>query len=608
MLALLILGSAIPMRAQDPKPQSGSGEEKELAELLSIMQEETAVATKTRMNSDYVPGIVTVLHGDELEALGIATAWEALGLVPGIQAIRDGRSSPSTIVRGIDFPFNSGNIQILINGIPLTREDAGINASALLIPVEQIDRIEVIRGPGSVIYGNFAFMGLVNVITRDEGTRAFARLDSSVALTGGARLGFKSAEGRSKTSFSLSRYTSDDAPAATPNSGDDRWFGLFAAQRGGFSVNAQLVTREFGTPAPPAATYTEESWAVEGRYRRDFGKLNATARVAYLANDIDNQTSSLVGDLVKAGADFVWTGLAHQSWFASAERSQSTIDEAFHTFPPPPGRPPVRTLLATDKERTITGVTLQDTIDIHARVNVTVGARFDSYSDLDDRVTPRLAIVWRATDRHILKAQYAEGYRPPTFFELYSPRLPAARYPFEVNATTELNYVYRATDMVGRATLFHSTISDMIRPGGFVTPGDTIAKGFELEWTQQVTPAVKVDANLSRTTTEDARINFAPNAVSPEWLGNLSLLWRPVAGIVVGGRLNHIGDRPNGDGYDTVDFTASRQDLILPGLDLRAGVKNVLDDDVTYQMSVPQGVVTTTFPGRTFFVQLSWRR
>jgi iron complex outermembrane receptor protein len=608
MLALLILGSAIPMRAQEPKPQSGSGEEKELAELLSIMQEETAVATKTRMNSDYVPGIVTVLHGDELEALGIATAWEALGLVPGIQAVRDSRSSPSTIVRGIDFPFNSGNIQILINGIPLTREDAGINASALLIPVEQIDRIEVIRGPGSVIYGNFAFMGLVNVITRDEGTRAFARLDSNVALTGGARLGFKSAEGRSKTSFSLSRYTSDDAPAATPNAGDDRWFGLFAAQRGGFSVNAQLVTREFGAVGPPAATYNEESWAVEGRYRRDFGKLNATARVAYLANDIDNQTSSLVGDLVKAGADFVWTGLAHQSWFASAERSQSTIDEAFHTFPPPPGRPPVRTLLATDKERTITGVTLQDTIDIHARVNVTVGARFDSYSDLDDRVTPRLAIVWRATDRHILKAQYAEGYRPPTFFELYSPRLPAARYPFEVNATTELNYVYRATDMVGRATLFHSTISDMIRPGGFVTPGDTTAKGFELEWTQQVTPAVKVDANLSRTTTEDARINFAPNAVSPEWLGNLSMLWRPVAGIVVGGRLNHIGDRPSGDGYDTVDLTASRQDLIIPGLDLRAGVKNVLDDDVTYQMSVPQGVVSTTFPGRTFFVQLSWRR
>ena len=65
-----------------PIQQQQKGEEKELAELLSIVKQETDVATKTRMNSDYVPGIVSVLEGDDLEALGIATAGEALGLVP----------------------------------------------------------------------------------------------------------------------------------------------------------------------------------------------------------------------------------------------------------------------------------------------------------------------------------------------------------------------------------------------------------------------------------------------------------------------------------------------------------------------------------------------
>src|SRR3954465_8989202 len=104
--ALLI---ALPLFAIDADQQQQKGEEKELEELLSIVQQETDVATKTRMNSDYVPGIVTVLEGDELEALGIANAGEALGLVPGMQAMRDDRGSPSVIVRGFDFPFNSGN-------------------------------------------------------------------------------------------------------------------------------------------------------------------------------------------------------------------------------------------------------------------------------------------------------------------------------------------------------------------------------------------------------------------------------------------------------------------------------------------------------------------
>ncbi len=161
-----------------PRSARAQTDDKELEDLLSVVQQETQLATKTRMNSDYVPGIVTVLDGNDLEALGVTTAGEALGLIPGIIYQRDRNGVPNVIVRGLDFPFNSGNIQIQINGIPLVRADAGFNSAALLIPVEQIDRIEVIRGPGSVVYGDYAFMGLVNIITRGEGTRAFGRVSS----------------------------------------------------------------------------------------------------------------------------------------------------------------------------------------------------------------------------------------------------------------------------------------------------------------------------------------------------------------------------------------------------------------------------------------------
>src|SRR5206468_566020 len=161
--------------------------------------------------------------------------------------------------------------------------------------------------------------------------------------------------------------------------------------------------------------------------------------------------------------------------------SNSTIDQAFHASPPPPGQPPTpAVLLASNVDRKITGVMLQDRIDVSDKVSVTLGARRDSYSDLQSRTTPRLSVVWRASDRHIFKAQYAEGFRPPTFFELYETPPPGSvpRYYFEANATTELNYVYRAPGRVARATLFHEVISNMIRPGGFITDPNARANGF----------------------------------------------------------------------------------------------------------------------------------
>ena len=82
LAALLAVPAAAQQTAQvEPEP--------ELEDLLAILQEETAVASKARMNADFVPGMVTVLHGADMEALGVETVWEALSMVPGLQAIRD---------------------------------------------------------------------------------------------------------------------------------------------------------------------------------------------------------------------------------------------------------------------------------------------------------------------------------------------------------------------------------------------------------------------------------------------------------------------------------------------------------------------------------------
>jgi outer membrane receptor for ferrienterochelin and colicins len=600
--------------ATAPKPAS---EEKEESDLLSILQQETEVATKTRLNSDYVPGIVTVLEGDQLEAMGIATAWEALGLVPGMQAVLDQRGSPAVIARGIDFPFNSGNIQILINSVSLARPDGGINPSALLIPIEQIDRIEVIRGPGSVVYGDFAFMGLVNIITRKAGQSVYVRGDRRL-IDGGGRAAWKS--GPMSFAANVSTDASHDAPAPSQfkRVRDHSWFGVFSAESGGFTFSAQTAERGYdptiaGGPVP--LKFDETSWVVDGRYTRELApKLRTEAEVSYLRSDVSDGTSVLKGSLTKIGVNAVWDRLARQSLLLGADYSISTIDDAEHRAAPAPGQPlpPLQTLVR-NVERRVTGVTLEDRIDLAVAVSLTLGARYDGYSDLHSRVTPRASLVWRINDHHILKAQYAEGFRPPTFFELYTVPAPGSspRYPFEHNDTTELNYVYKAAGTIGRVTLFRSIISDMIRPGGVVTAGKAVSVGQEVELSRQVTSWLKVDANASHANTQDPRIpgrGTHPDAAAADWMGNLAVYYQPLRDTFVGARLNAVGNRVGGVGYDVFDLTLSRQDLFVRGFGLRVGMKNVFNKPVTYVSVRPTGDTSlSSFPGRTAWVQVSWK-
>jgi len=592
----------------------GQSEEKELADLLSIVQQETDVATKTRLNSDYVPGIVTVLEGDELEALGIRTAGEALGLVPGMMAMVNDRAANLIVVRGLDFPFNVGNIQVLLNGIAVARQDGGFNTAALMVPVEQIDRIEVIRGPGSVIYGDFAFMGLVNIITRKQGIRAALRTEvPHDTMTSALRVGSKT-NAPLTWSANVSRMMSGDTVAVEPQRliNEHRTFAVGNVAYRGFSLTAQAVQRDY---EPRNATAVrEKTWDAEARYTRELRPtLRAEATLTQLHNDSSDPVDILTGDLTRLGVNATWTGLARQSWLIGADHSRSGLDDAFHAVPPPPGQPPgLPQLLAHDVHRNVTGVVLQDQINVNEALTVTAGGRYDRYSDLDSRFTPRLALVWRVGERHILKAQYAEGFRPPTFFELYTRPAPGTvpRYPFEVNATSELNYVYRHSGRVGRVTLFHSKLSDMLRPGGVVVNGDATAEGAELEWTQELGSRVKLGANASFADTFDPRVpnGGGANRVSSRWLGNTTLLFRAMPTLVFGGRFLYVGRREAGNGFRTIDLSVSRQDLFVPGLALRAGIKNFGDSDVSYLFARPNGTVNTShWPGRSAWVQVSWK-
>jgi outer membrane receptor for ferrienterochelin and colicins len=610
--------SATPVAAAPPDP--------EMAGLMAVLAEETAVATKTRMNSDSVPGLVTVLHGDEMLALGAETVWDALAFVPGLYTVRDRFGTPSVIVRGTEFPFNSGNVKVLINGIALSRENAGINGILLQVPIQQVERIEVIRGPGSVVYGDFAFMGLVNVITRDKGSQIYARYGADGALSGGGQVAAKL--GGFEVGAAAAGLTNDDAPFGAPVVGDDdRTWGSAFARRGGFSVVGERITRSStaGNPGTTPGPNDQEHWGVEVRQGHDVRPaLRLEARAGFKHNRFTT-VNLFDGDQEDLGLDVHWRPARH-TWLAGIAYSHGHIDSAAARIivPGPPTDQPPAYKTVSDQSRDVVSAALQDRFDVSDAVSFTAGARFDHYSDLGkSRLTPRASVVWRVSDKNILKLQHAEGFRAPTYFELYSTG-PATTGPanpnldFEVNGTTELNYVHRRPRMVARATLFRSRLRDMtfVAAGGlFASVKSGSADGLELEWEQQVHGKLKAQSNFSWVDQQDNRNPDQVSRRSPagaKWLGNVGLLFQPTRHSMLTTHWNHV-DRPSDTldarGYDLIDAAATWRDVPAAGLQLRGGIKNVFDRDVRYIVVRPDATTDAFhYPRRTFWVQLAFSR
>jgi len=267
LASLLITPLSIYAQNQNPEPISGD-EEQELGQLLELLQQQTSLATKTRLNADYVPGMITVLHGDELENRGARTVWEALALVPGIEVSIEETGRKQVIVRGIGRTYASGNVKILLNGTSMNTAQTAYANPALNIPVEQVERIEVIRGPGSVIHGEFALTGVINVITRQQESRMFVMAAENSTLGAGIMITYDDEKSPLTMNLNMAGWETDgpdvmagedelylymggvdsafsNAPGPTNEAGEDKT-AIFSLGYDKFSLTAQWLEDGYG--------------------------------------------------------------------------------------------------------------------------------------------------------------------------------------------------------------------------------------------------------------------------------------------------------------------------------------------------------------------------
>lgn len=170
----LLLGEAPAAQAADLWDLS-------LAELGKIRI--TSIATGTRTPVDKAPAVASVITDDDILAMGATDLDQVLESVPGLHVSRtDQANTPRYVIRGIASPFNPQTL-VLVNGIPVTSLFVGNRGNVWGgMPVRAIARIEIIRGPGSALYGADAFAGVINIVTKArrelEGTQVVARSGS----------------------------------------------------------------------------------------------------------------------------------------------------------------------------------------------------------------------------------------------------------------------------------------------------------------------------------------------------------------------------------------------------------------------------------------------
>lgn len=159
-----------------------STEEEDLA-LVYGDKSTVSIATGSQQSLRRAPAVATVITAQDIAAMGATDLDEVLETVPGVHVSRSPNSYGSLyLIRGI---YSVANPQTLLlqNGIPMTTMFQGNKGNIWGgFPIEQIARIEIIRGPGSALYGSDAYSGVINIITKTAadtpGTQAGARVGS----------------------------------------------------------------------------------------------------------------------------------------------------------------------------------------------------------------------------------------------------------------------------------------------------------------------------------------------------------------------------------------------------------------------------------------------
>jgi len=202
--------------------------------LEQLMDEPVTSVSKKQQRLGDVAAAITVLTNDDLRRSGVATVADALRLVPGLDVASANASQTAISARGANGLY-ANKLLVLVDGRAIyTVLFGGVYWDLENLMLEDIDRIEVIRGPGATIWGANAVNGVINVVTRaardTQGGYLYGGGGDVQRASGGGRFGGRIGEGTYYRLFA-SYWNNDDFPLANGDPAGDAWHGWHSGFR-----------------------------------------------------------------------------------------------------------------------------------------------------------------------------------------------------------------------------------------------------------------------------------------------------------------------------------------------------------------------------------------
>ena len=560
-LTCLLLSNLTYLFAQDKKTG--------LEDMFAIFTEEEIVVSALKRPRTVLksPAIMSVITAKQIKQMGFRTLIDVLKIVPGFYISMDETGEREIAVRGV-LDDASQKIKVLIDGHSINdvwRGGAMWNFDDL--PVENIKRIEIIRGPGSALYGQNAFLAVIDIITKDtEDIDGFQVTTSGGSFsTQNYNLLFGRELGGLKISGFLDYF---DTQGFSKKIEQDVLFPAAASRSPGQSQNRKEKTdlnlRLSYNNLEVKAKYmkkrrkdyigvgdalNEESilrdtyMFTEFTYKLSLSeKLNMTPKVYYDQYNYDpffeqrpdghlgvypegikgqlrfkqrtigfeNQVNYKLfeGNELTFGLQYEWI---HQHDIKYGKNSHpitnanlTTVTDFTHDLP-----------FTRKATRHIYAFYLQDEWNITKDIDLTIGVRHDRFTRFEGTTNPRVGLIWRFIEDAHLKLLLATAFKAPSFQEMFltnnsvkigNPSLD----PEKIN-TFEIGLGYHFTEhMRASINYFYNRIRDKIildtaTPKQFQNGGGSRIHGIEAEWKADFGNDNYVFANYTFQDAEDTR-------------------------------------------------------------------------------------------------------